>query len=482
MNLGELRKRVEYELRHAPAVRAHRDEITARLNSALDLLVLGVPWTFRQRYWNVRLKADTTLASGSWTKNPTVTFPSTITSTEAVSRGFTFTSTGWTAADIGLLAGQVCVVSGSTSPTANGTFLIESAFVVSTVSATQHVVAIILDPRFPGEASVSAATQLVIRWSRYRLPADCADVDGLVLRDSDQGRIPEVSLRREEALLLREDDDPGLPQAFVMSPNLVDQYPNESTYHMPHVDVAAPLTPPTLASSNSTGTLVNSATYEYCYNWLVGGLTSGPSPTAKITLGASDNTVTISDMEVEGAAANALGRYKQVWRRRLYAASGDVEGYEGPWTIVTSTYSYDPDVTDTNALPYPGANPAAVSRLRQSGDSGQARHFRVWPLPATDVEAQLRYYARAPRMETPGDVPELPPELHMILVYDVCLDLAATQDGTAQLIRHLTARRAERIAYAKRVYLGNRGQRTRVLGVLPRGQGWTPRVNPPEFS
>lgn len=472
MNLGELHKRVEYELRHAPAVRAHRDEITARLNTALEKLVLGSQWSFRERQVALRLKATVTIASGAWTDNPSVTLPSSDTVTGNVAKAFTFTMpTGWTNADVALFSGQLVTIAGSTTATGNGTWVVESAFVAA------GLMCIILDPRFPGHAAVSTEATLTLRWVRYRLPPDCADTMAIVLRADNKGRLTEVPLRREESWLLREDDSTGTPRAFLVAPNHIDPYPNESTYHLPYVDVQAPAEAPTLSSANSTGTLTNSATYEYAYAWLAAGMTSGPSPTARITLGASDDTVTIANLEDYGASGDPFGRYKLIYRRQLFT------DYEGPWVIANSTYSYSTSVTDTNARPWPSADAITTGRVRLSGESSPSRHIRVWPMPSEDIEAELRYFARAPRMETPADVPELPPELHMALVYDVALDLAATQDGSASLVRHLTSQRDELVNIARRLYRGSSSVRTVLGGVLERrGGGWTPRINPPEFS
>ncbi len=475
MNLEQIRKRIEQELRHAPNVKGYRDEIADRVNTAMDELVLSLPWAFRRKRHLLQLKADIELEAADHTDNPALTVAWPSLSSESVtvtaSRGFTFTTpSGWVQNRDALdLRGQVCEVSGASAASLNGKWLIDYAYSVNATTT-----AIILEGRFPEAVATSgnlAAATLNIRFTRYALPEDCADVYGVLLRDTEEGLLQELTRYSEARLTLKEDDTAGTPRTYLVEGNFPGSWPLDTSQYAPHV-ARAPVDPPTLASTTS-GSLVASATYEYRYRWVVAGIVSGPSPVASVTLGASDGTVQITALEAVGSGTDFVGSRKVVERRRIYT------DYEGPWVVVKNTYAHDTDVDDTGAVSWPATQELGVDDSTRSRvyDFGETRkHIRFWPQTDADLEAELHYYARAPKLETPSDVPALPPELHMALVHRVVADLAANSDGT-RLAAHHEKRLAEILRNARRTYLGHSAVRTAKRGILTGSRGGGIYVN-----
>lgn len=461
----QLRKRGEQDLRHAPNVKDHREEWLDRLNEAQERLYMQELWSFRMRTHTLRLKADVALTSASYTGNPTTTVPPSVevgvtSPSEAVNRCFSFPKpSAWDADDVVLLEGQVAEITGNTSATANGRWVIERAWIASGYAF------IILDPRFPSGAAATLDGTITLKHARYKLPIDAANVLHIAMRSSEDWLLQETPFNVESRLLLKEDDAAGVPRTYVISPNYADAYELRNGNSYRHDFVQAPMEAPTVASAaDGSGSLTAGEKYEYRYAWKVAGIVSEASPIAEVTIAAQHDSVAISGLEVQGASTNILGREKIIYRRRIYA------DHEGPWYAVSATYSYDADVTDLGTFDWPGVDPTARTRQRQYTYGGSHKWIRVWPTPDADYDGELHYYSRPPLLDGESDVPVLPREMHIGLVHLVVQDLAGSDEDSLRVASMAQSKLYNDtdgvITMARRNYLGHHGVRLQKRGVL----------------
>lgn len=406
MDLQQLRERVEREMVHAPNVRGHRDDINQRLNDA-QLYVGGLErWSWLDRFWAWRLLPPLTLTDAEYTPNPGGGGPAAQSTVQ-----FTMPTTGgWQLQDAPLLAGHTVLWDGNE-------YLIERSYGVSTGPSTLYY--IVLDSRFDGAFPPSG--DIVFQFDRYVMPGDMQELFGVMSRSDDDGPVRELSLQTEEWFYLNRDEPPGEPQVIMNSPNLAQPYRDALIGTPPNDYVEAPKTAPTLASA-AGGSLNGGQEYEYYYVWVWAGMISAPSPIAKITTGAGQGTINISELEVAESSytAGPLGRERWIYRRTE----------EGEWRRIHRLE------TDSTVSVYQDTGSQATQRIDEfpraqrwlSGD-GHYRHYRVWPPPVTRKDLDVRYMSRIPHMEAKSDVPFMPAEFRNVLVHYVCRDLSIVADN-----------------------------------------------------
>jgi hypothetical protein len=438
MQLAGIRKRIERDIRHAPGVEAHREEILDRVNDKLQEVVLAEDWSFRRRIQLLRLKADVEVAPADY-----------------VAAAFNIATdlpTGWDATDVELLPGAALSFVAPTALGLTADYIIERATLAG-ITLTMY-----LDPRYTGAGSLAGSEDVFIRHRRYLLPVDCANVDVLVLRETEEGYIEETPLSEEARLLLQDDDDPGRPRTYTIAPNLPGAVPLRSGSYYPHDIAHPPFEAPAIASGLG-GLLTPGDTYEYRYAWQWGGLVSEPSPAARVTIEPGDSAVTLSALEV---VAVGYGRRKQVFRRRIYA------DHEGAWITVGFTDGDGLTFTDAGTVVWPGANPTTVTRERTYHPGGLPKSIRIWPPTDADMEVELHYHSKVPRLEAESDVPEMPEEAHMLLVHHVVRELAGGAEGK-QVQKLAEAKIVELMGVLTRTYLGHRGARFQRKPILRSG-------------
>lgn len=456
MDLQQLRERVEREMVHAPNVRAHRDDINERLNDAQAYIGGLERWVWLDRLWSWRLLPPLTLTSDDYTADPAGGGPA-----KASTVQFDMPTTdGWEFQDGTLLAGHTITWGGND-------YVIERSWGVSSGPLTLFY--IVLDSRFDGTNPPSG--DIVFNFDRYLMPPDMAEMYTVMSRSDDKGPIQELAAKTEEWLYLNRDEPPGEPVAFLASHNLPQPY-RDDLIGVPLNDrVDAPRTAPTLTSA-AGGSLNGGQEYEYFYVWVVAGMISPPSPIAKVTIGAGEGTVDISDLETAESAytAAACGRERWIYRRTL----------EGEWRRIhmlltdstVTTYS-DTGLQQIQQVDlYPRANRWLLA-------DGQYRHYRVWPPPVTRKDLEVRYLARIPKMEAKSDTPFMPPEFRNVLVHYVCRDLSILADNERMATYH-EKRLKEYLGMMRRRGLVSDAQRHIRRSMFNRpGQRPIPLVQPP---
>lgn len=411
MNARAIRKRLERELRHAPEVKDWRDEFFDRLNDAIVELMTMDDWQFRQRTKQVRVYPE---IAGT----PTLTVNA---SGEQVYK--VAAPDGWLPdEDTAALEGHTVEITGTFTSGVFSTdetraYVIERAAAV--VDAGVVYLECILDPTYPGNANVSMSAGK-IQFLRYTLTDDIEDVYGLIFRDKDAG-VHELSPRQETALNLQADDTGSTPRYFILDPNKDRTYKRYSGQFYPHDFISPPLGPPAVVPL-AGGALTALGTYEYRYAWAYGGLVSEPSPSTTVTLAAGEQQVRVT-MEFTDAGR---GRTRYLYRRQVY------DTYEGPWfRIHVEPSSNTASHTDAGTFAASGVDPSTVIRERRYDSDGSPRFYRLWPTTTERLDAELRYLARLPRVETDADVPEFPGAFHIVLVHLMAAKIARGSEAAS---------------------------------------------------
>jgi hypothetical protein len=467
VNLAKIRQNIEREIRHAPDVKAHREELNDRINEALHWLLSSERWSFRQRVKRMRLYKQQVITSANYTLNADD-------GGGANKFAIKFSApTGWDLADKvdGCLGARASFSAWTTS-----TLVYEGVFLVEESGFDSSEVYIVLDPRYLGNAEVDSGASLTLDWTRYRLPRDCEDVYSVMFRDSDDGPVTELAMAQENRIMLNRDDSPSTPKWFILDPNYSTAKSQESTEYYPADYVPAPHAPLTL-TENSSGSLTLLGTYEYAYAWAWGGMVSGISPIASVTLTGANQTVDITDIgEIASTAGGRLGRQRHIYRRQIFS------DYEGPWWKITTLQGPETATfSDDGSFLEAPANPTGAVRLHRYHTGVQNRWIRFYPETDTDTEVELRYLARAPVLETDADVPQMPEAFHQVLVHLVVRDLAANHDSQ-RLAKFHERKAGEIIDAMRRRHLGSTSTRFQKNTILSnQGIGW-PLLKTPSYT
>lgn len=401
---------IQTAIRHAPNVEAEREELIRRINRKQRILAAELPWSWLQRVVSLRMKAEVDV-SNTYTVGG---------ASGDYSVQFAIPSSWDSDIDVPNLAGQIASFSG----------VLSTDYVIEQATYSTGIVTIWMDPRYTGSASLPTptASPLKIKFLRYRLPGDLTDAYNFMLRDDKSGPMHEITLDQEQDLMLNDDDGPGIPDTFMLSPNRPRSNWDPSSDYQ-HIFAEPPHA--AMASTNAAGgALPNGSTWEYRYCWVYGGLVSGFSETIRVVLGATEGTVSLSDLEVVGSAPDPYGRVKYLFRRQVLPER------MGPWYKLAELPGNISTYTDAGS--FSAFTIATVTRERDWPAGDVTRFVRFWPLTDQDRAVELRYMAQVRDLVSDLDEPELPEFAHDLLVHAVVMDLAAESDA-ADLTRHHAA-------------------------------------------
>ncbi|MCK5711112.1 MAG: hypothetical protein KAI25_00180 [Hyphomicrobiaceae bacterium] len=418
MNLKEIREEIEAELVFAPDVQAHRKDLRRVINRVYRTLMVSFDWTFRRREFQLPLFADLDIASADLTV---------VGGTSPFELRFAIPA-GWTESDIYALAGQefrfVAAAGASLDEPLEAP---DSRYIIERsrkfFDGLADVVSIFLDARFV-VAALAGNESGTVRFGRYVLPQDVADIQSIMSRDDDRGPIYGLSVATESDIMLNS-DIPGPPAYFLPVETISSQthstyQRNLANHEWREVETRGPRKPFTVASDAAAGTLVVGQLYQYLDVWVVSGRLSARSEIVEHThTGASGSSILLSGLET---ATSGLGRVRYVFRR---------EGKEGAW-------HFDGEETDPTVGTYastvgdlPGTDPRASTRYVELQEHGAYRYVRFWPRPESDRLVSIYYLAVVRPMEHDLDVPEFPQQYHHVLVHKVVEQLAARHQSKA---------------------------------------------------
>lgn len=382
MNLQDIRNEIAFQLQHDPDNNDYRDRVSREVNNAYnDILDMGW-WSF--------LEVDEDYS----------VYPSTVIDSTDISGTSGTVISGLSGLFAAWMEGH------SFSLVDTGGSPITGRIVEVVDDDTMHVD---VDATLTG-----AAGDLTITVDRHKLPNRCSLLLSFVDRADERGKLVFLDRSSEEALLLDRDDTSDDP-SFVIPDDEVE------VLNPPHRS-------PSLASSSGLGSLTPGDTYRVFYAFYgYGGLVSGRSGVASVTVAAGDNEITVTGFDEQGNDAAKLGYYIYVEVNRSgYFYLHDFLTYDD----MANTYSFSYDIT---------ANKLATldQSLSVWSDEVRGRYVRFHPRPADDATGsptanvlRVRYLRTTPRLVRDTDVPLLPARFHDALVHGAIMRLAPRADDS----------------------------------------------------
>jgi hypothetical protein len=445
---------------YSPELQTYKDQLDAIINDAYMALWTSRPWTFAQKTTFLNVYPDLNYANT--TLNASVT---------DMSRRVTFSSNIRTLAENYIWEGQIFECQGR-------------EYRILKVVATNQLR---LDEPFRGTTNSNDLTW-VIKHRYYDLPQDCVDLLSVSHRDAPfpgaapgQGKLIPLSQRREEELNLREDDTATWAEGYI----------NISPTNVPPGEKISATT------ADTGGALPDKNYYEFCWCFVEDGGKLGPLSesiiinTATQVPAGNDNTITLKfishdDQDVAAAAfADPRDTFPNAWegkRKRLFfnqnfnRTTGERLGLP-LWRTVTKTgtanggqYDHEPlDTSDETAtVTITAVAQVSPGNPRYIETDGQWLRIRPFPRPigydkkysyvagngelVDQLEQyfrqlEIRYSYKPKSLCATTDSPELPFDMHQLLVYRTLQDtlVKANNLTLAENYRRLSEKEVKRL-------------------------------------
>ena len=445
MNLGQIRQEIADALSFDPTSSAYDESVIRRVNHVYRQLCSSNPWDFLQKTVEYAVVPDIL----GLPTDPLVAW-----------------TLGSFKADITLLG-------------LNYNYLALEGAIATDPNGTRHNIGTIsFEPggsfmRTWQASQVTASAPADITFERWRLPADCVDVLGMVNRQDQFGPLTAVTEWEEHRYPLYTDQR-GTPLAFVLENQTGQDYRGANEYGpFNNAQIGAEfgqqqfVRPPdvrdvTLASI-AVGDLVPGATYEYMLTWVAGGIETGPSHTLEHV--ATNVGIQFTNLPVIGSPAAPVadfGANKILYRRRRQSMNNTPNEPYGAWyRLLNGGDGAASDLLGLWSDAVTTDDGLFEQQLQQRySEPLPARYFRLYPKPDRPMSLSLRYHYLPPLLEEDRDIPQIPQEFHSILVHLVVEQIAAQTDGTALATHHakLSATLIERM---RRRYLTSRSTNPR---------------------
>tara|TARA_A100001391_G_scaffold202341_1_gene191640 strand:+ start:42 stop:1457 length:1416 start_codon:yes stop_codon:yes gene_type:complete len=458
MNVSEIRQRIFDQMDYNPDLQQYRDSVVRRINDQYERLCDMAHWLFLQKESTIQLRKAITGSS-------TVSFR--VDGSNLRRLVSMQSSSVYSAKTIGAAP--------STFSTLTLTAEMEGQTLIDEDSNEYKIIRVrdsnemFIEPSWQKTAGVDV-TNFTIRFDRVALPQDCIEVLGVVDRDDDRGRLPNIDRKRTEIAYL-DRDTTGEPLISIDDESFIDQSP-----------INNPIATEGQTAASGNTPLVAGNTYEYMYTIQREGRESPTSKSVQITLSSSGTEVNLSNIDdtrwFAGANFDDSGILKLVYRR-------DVTN-DGRWIMITTltagTTTYlDNDLVPTNASAstFEFAQNTAFYYTNQRDiikyeNPGLRQYLRFWYTPEEDRVLHIRYHRRPRPLYSDTDAPEIPRQYHMILVYltleDVFLQLQEQNQATIfrmrgdDMIRQLRKRYLSRDDTRKRFSRWDSPARHRIVG------------------
>jgi hypothetical protein len=443
MNLGQIRQEIADALSFDPTSSTYDESVIRRVNNVYRQLCSSDPWDFLQKTVVYPVMPDM-LGQGT---DPLVAW-----------------TMGSAKADVALFG------------LGYNYLALEGAIATDPAGFRHNIGTISFEPggtfiRTWQNSQVTASAPAELEFQRWRLPADCVDVLGIVNRENQYGPLRAVTEWEEQRYPLYTDQR-GTPLAYVLENQVTQEYRTVNEYGpLNNAQLGTEfgqkqyVRPPDVRdvtlTSIAVGDLVPGVTYEYMLTWVAGGIETGPSHTLEHT--ATDVGVRFTNLPVIGQPPIAdWGANKVLYRRRrpamndtpnepyggwyrlLNQGDGAASGFLGLWSDATTT------------------DDGLIEQMldQRYYEPLPAHYFRLYPKPDRVLNLSIRYHYLPPLLEEDRDIPAIPQEFHSILVHLVVEQIAAQADGTA-LATHHAKLSASLIEKMRRRYLTSRSTNTR---------------------
>jgi len=403
MNVAEIRQRIFDQMDYFPDLQQYRDSVVRRINERYQEICDSAHWLFLQKEMNLQLRADIIATTATFN----ISTNNVILNVDGTNKRKVSNASGGDLNFTREMQGMLLII---------GTD--EYRIVGVQNASTFFVEPLDGAPELTASASHKDFT---IRFDRYRLPQDTIEVLGFSDRDDDRGRLLYIDRKREEFAYL-DRDNKGEPSTVVDDDFVLDE---------------PPINTPT-AVSGTGGDLVSGNTYEYKYTIWREGRESPASLKVQITLGASDNSVTISNIDNTGwfdsyPTQRDSGAVKLLYRRDVTL--------DTKWILIDALTSLEVSKTDSAVQPniafggYP-ANDSfqylSQNEVLRWPDEGPAQYVRFWYRPDTDRNIAIRYHFRPKDLIADNDSPQWPRQYHMLIVHLVLQDMFLQMQDTVQ--------------------------------------------------
>ena len=306
----------------------------------------------------------------------------------------------------------------------------------------------------PYEGTTATSSSWSILFDVVRFPKDMVDFLGITVRDeftsgAKDTRLTYIDPRREEQFIL---DRTTSGDPIIV---LEDQ---SDMLSLQELQLTANIT-------SSVGTLETATNYEYCMTLESEGMESPPSAVVSVT-------TTSGGQGVDLMWENPPGTFDIRSRKIIYRRNA---------TKNTGFFKIGEVAPNSGTLTF--AVPSSDQTFRDTGLAAQndaplfeqlpREWLSVYRRPDSDLTCEIRYHVRPHRLIGDTDVPQFPPQYHMILVYKTVAELYR-QYGQAQVCELYERMATERILQMKKKYLdrADRIYRRQPFNDMSRGFGY----------
>ncbi|MAK38031.1 MAG: hypothetical protein CMC15_17860 [Flavobacteriaceae bacterium] len=428
MNVKQIRQRIFDQMDYFPDLQRYKDSVVRRMNDRYQELCDSAHWLWIQKQEDLRLDGDVTGESGK-----TITI-SASNLRQVTASGFSFTLQ---------MEGQIL------EDTSNGT----QYTIIRVESATR----LYIHMNFNGSAS-TAISDFKIKINRFPLPNDCIEVLSYTDRKKDRGKLLFISNPMQERVYL-DFDNTGDPSCIIENEFVLDDPPLGYDINLQNKKFTARTV---LLGGSFFAPLRNGVTYAYKYTIYREGRESPPSDEVTVTIPDDTNiySVVLSGMDDTGfydgtsSKTSKSGMIKLLYRRDTTI--------DGKWELIGSIKSNETvfkDVTLVNTDGFDAGYPnqelsdfryTSSTDVKRFQEVGPKQYIKVWYRPTEKAKLEIRYHFRPKNLEADNDVPVIPVQYHVILVYltlhEMFLqmqDMAQAQifEGRAELLKQQMRRR-----------------------------------------
>ena len=385
MNLGQIIDRCGSILDYAPSLTSYRHEVRDIVNMVYLEMFGERPFQFAQKTVKVKAYSDITAANA-------ITLHA---GTNKITAVGTFAS---------YMEGMVLAVTGSTTATNNGEYIIRHIDGASDAYVENEDESL---PVFTADATTGNPSLGVKVKHRYiDLPQDCIQPLAVGIRQPGNAAsqpIEYLTMFLDEALNL-DLDEVSKPTEFI---------------HMSPMNVLGPPRAPNTAIAGAGANVPDAGAYDAVYTVMNLGRESSPSPVAPFSNLTTANKLQINTMLVQEINS---GRVKKIYvRGPVSDAFYYVGQVDEATTSIDVTLASSPSyLTDRNTYPKLPENDGLYSRIR------------MYPRQDSDYDITVRYLYRPEKLLDESDVPALPAGNHIYLVYRTCQELFSKHANVTQ--------------------------------------------------
>lgn len=462
MRLSEIRNQILMQTDHVPNAPSYFRYIDTLVNQAYRSI-----WDSRQWVFAIK-QAETRVFPDYYDENVTV-------EVTTGSRQVQFSVVGAIANP--LIAGQVIQLDGQ-------------EYTIDSVYTNEYL---FLDRPYQGVTN-AALTDWNIVCRNIWMPKDCTDILDIAWRDAPHvsatttGSTTGIPLKRDALFGAQLQDTGNRPVYYTTMPDVFIPAPDASL---------APTAAASLLQTSTYGTL-NAGTYYFTFTYVLGGLDNswyGTMPESEPWDGTLEVTIPLSGVNTilfDFPSTNLVSSDNAIYGIKIYAVQPLADGRRILTELRAALPAYgffeQPAFASGGGTAFVGS--VSYERrgigTRHSENGGRSKCIRFWPRPnVADDELVMdpelgtsipyttcitTYLRRPPDLLADTDVPELPTEMHQLLVDRVCSDVQLRMGNMGASQMH------ER-KYMDLLKIMETRYTTHANNTIVRGQGWGQNVS-----